>query len=156
MMGIPIWAAFGIPTVAALAIRDWRVVLSGCLLLVNWSVLTLNYHVTGDQFAWKLNCAVDWFTAAVLFAAAYDRLAAALALVLIGEILFAHLVYAISAKMLIDQQAYWDKTHYAVWLQAALLGAAGLNGVRRRIRDSGLLARRSLSRSSLLSRGAGR
>jgi hypothetical protein len=120
----------------AFASGDRRLLRGSAALLANWSVLSVVYLVTGDQFCVPLNMAVDWATLIVGFAplTAWPQALMALS---IGVGMMFHADYllkeALGHRLLPLQQDYWDRFYFLMWAQTALLGVWGVHGGGRTV-----------------------
>jgi hypothetical protein len=153
MLGLPLWAALGILLVWATALGDRHMLGAAALFLANWGIARAVYLAAGVQFDWKVNCAVDWFTASLLLAAIPGRMSAVLVVTLVTEIFFAHFKYALSPRTNLDQIDYWYAMHYTVWAQVGVLCARGVHGTGGFIRGGKFLAPYRRFNPSFLSRG---
>lgn len=130
-----LWHLLAALTLAALVLRDERVIRASVVLLADWALLTVICDVSGDGLPWKASLAVDWLAALAILLPGTGRIGALIGLSYGVEII-AHMAFGLSPKGYPQQLAYWWVLHWGAWTQAWLLLAWELGGGGRRVVDA--------------------
>jgi hypothetical protein len=143
MFGVPLWSVLSACVVAALLLRDGRMIRGSLALLANWCVLTAAYQLTGDQYNVPLNMTVDWATIWIGFAPA-TQLPQVFMAMLFGTGMIFHADHLLKLWLGVPLEQlkapYWWRFHYLAWGQAALvIGWECHGGGRTLLRTMGRL-----------------